>query len=120
MAAEPVENSGASAAGVDECRRPAPSRHLHRIDTERGAAAIDMRVEIDKPGHYEQPAHIDDLGAVGGELAANFGYLSIAEGDVGGVVAPVRRVDDAAACEDQIRHVPASDKIWGWRSEEHT
>src|SRR5580692_7724157 len=90
---------------VDERRCAALSRHLDRFDTERGPAPVDMRVEIDQPRHDEQPAHIDNLGAAGGEVAPDFGYLSVAEGDVGRLVAPARRVDDAAASADQNRHI---------------
>src|SRR5580704_5652412 len=102
------------AASVDERRCAALSRHLDRFDTERGPAPVDMRVKIDQPRHDEQPAHIDNLGAAGGEVAPDFGYLSVAEGDVGRLVAPARRVDDAAASENQIRHMHASGKIWRW------
>jgi hypothetical protein len=70
-----------------------------------------MRVKIDQPWHDEQPTHIDNLGTAGGEVAPDFGYLSIAEGDVGRLVAPARRVDDAAASENQIRHMHASRTI---------
>jgi hypothetical protein len=104
MAAKAVENARASAARVDERRRPAPSRHLGCLDTERGPTPVDMRVEIDQPGHDEQPACIDDLGTVGGKIAPDFGYLSVAEGDVCRLVSPARRVDYPAAFENQIRH----------------
>src|SRR5215472_13618094 len=82
MAAKTVENTRAGTTGVDKCRRPAPSRHLGCIDTERGPAPVDMRVEIDKPGHDEQPAYIDDLGTVGREIAPDFGYLSAFEDEI--------------------------------------
>src|SRR5215471_2736349 len=108
MAAEPVENARAGTAGVDECRRPAPSRYLGRIDTERCPAPIDVRVEIDQPGHDEQPAHINGLGTAGREIAPDFSYFSVAEGDIGHLVASVCWVDNTAACEDQIPHVRAS------------
>jgi hypothetical protein len=111
MAAESMESTGAGAAGVDERGRPALSRHLDRFDTKRGPAPIDMCVKIDHPGHDEQPTHIDDLGAAGRQVARDFGYLSVAEGDVGRLVAPARRVDDAAASEDQIRHAHPSHKF---------
>jgi hypothetical protein len=111
MAAESVESAGAGAAGVDERRRPALSRHLDRFDTKRGPAPVDMCVEVDQPGHDDQPAHIDDLGTAGGEVACDFGYFSVAEGDVGRLVVPARRVDDAAASENQIRHMHALGKI---------
>src|SRR5215470_15243691 len=44
MPPEPVESTGAGAAGVDERRRPAAARYLRRIDTKRGPAPVDMRV----------------------------------------------------------------------------
>jgi hypothetical protein len=107
MAAEPVKNAGSRAAGVDECRRSAASRHLDRIDTQRGPAPVDMRVEVNQPRHDEQPARIDDLGIFDGVVTPDFGYLSVAEGDVGRLVAPTRGIDDAAASEDQIPHMRA-------------
>jgi hypothetical protein len=82
---------------------------LHRatslgVDAERGPAPVDMGVEVDQPRHDEQPAHIDGLGAADREFAPEPGYLAVAESDIGGLVAPARRVDDAAASEDHIRH----------------
>jgi len=50
-----VENAGASTAGVDECRRPALSRYFACVDTQGGPAPVDMRVEVDQPGHDNQP-----------------------------------------------------------------
>jgi hypothetical protein len=55
MAAEPVENAGASTASVDERRRSAPSRYFGRVNTQRGPTPVDMRVEVDQPGHDQQP-----------------------------------------------------------------
>ena len=110
MAAESVERAGAGAAGVHEGRCPAPSRHFDRFDTEGGSAPVDMSVEVDEPRHDEQPMHIDDIGIAGGEVAPDFSYFSVAEGDVGGLVASARRVDDVAVLEDQIRHTHASGK----------
>jgi hypothetical protein len=70
-----------------------------------------MCVEVDQTGHDDQPAHIDDLGTAGGEVARDFSYFSVAESDVGRLVAPAGRVDDAAAFEDQIRHSNPSHKF---------
>src|SRR5262245_54382363 len=100
MAAEPVENAWAGAAGVNERRRPAPSRHLDRIDAERGPTPVDMCVEIDRA--REHPARVVDLDTASGKVAPDFAYLSVAEGDVGGLVDPARRIDDAPASEDQV------------------
>lgn len=69
-----------------------------------------MPVEVDQPRHDEQPAHIKDLGISGGEVMPDFGYLSVAEADIGRLVVSARRIDDAAASEDQILHMRVSDK----------
>jgi hypothetical protein len=70
-------------------------------------------VEIDQPGRDEQPAHINGLGAAGGQITPDFSYSSVAEGDVGHLVASACWVDNTAACEDQIPHVRASLKPGG-------
>src|SRR5215469_16170866 len=102
MAPKAVENAGPGTAGVDERRRPASSRHLGCVDTEGCPAPIDMRVEINEPWHDKQTAQVDGLDAIGGNVAADFTYLSIGESDVGRLVAAGRRVDDAPAFEHQI------------------
>src|SRR5262249_2560257 len=99
MPAEPVENAGAGAAGVDERHRAAPSRHLGRVDTERGPAPIDMRVEIDQPGHDEPPADIDGLRIAGGEIPPDFDNPSAAQGNSSRLAAPPPRGARAAAPE---------------------
>src|SRR5215470_13713579 len=95
MMRSPKEYARASTSGVDKCRRPAPSRHLHCIHTQRSSALVDMRVEIDQPGYDKEPAHIDDLTSARGEVGPNFAYLSVVEGDIGRLVMPAPRVDDA-------------------------
>jgi hypothetical protein len=72
-----------------------------------------MRVEVDQPRHDDQPTHIDDLGIADREIMPDFSYSSVGEDDVGRLVAPGRRVDNTAACEDQIPHMRASVKS-GW------
>src|SRR5215831_20758108 len=59
-------------------------------------------VEVDQSRHDDQPTHIDDLGIADREIMPDFSYFPVAEGDVGRLVAPGRRVDNTAACEDQI------------------
>ena len=99
LAAEPVENAGAGTAGIDEGRRPAPSRYLDCVDTQRRPAPVDVRVKIDQSGHDNQPAYVDHVTTAGGEVGPDFGYFPVAESDVGGLVAPAYRVDDAATFE---------------------
>src|SRR5689334_667163 len=99
MTAEPMEYARASATGVDKRRGSTLSRHLRRIHTPRSSAPVDMRVEIDQPGYDKQPAHVHDLATARGEVGPDFAYLSVTEGDIGRLVSPARRVDDAAALE---------------------
>ena len=99
MTAKPVEYARASAAGVDERRRPAPPRDFYRIHTKRGSAPVDVRVKIDQSGHDNQPAYVDHVTAAGGEVRPDFGYFPVIESDVGGLVAPAYRIDDAATFE---------------------
>ena len=106
MTSKTMEITGAGAAGVDERRRPATTRHFGRIDTERGPAPIDVRVEINQPRHDEEPAHIDGLGSDAGQIAPDLGHLSVGKGYVGYPVAAARRIDDATTCENQIRNTP--------------
>src|SRR5438128_2511517 len=100
-----MEITGPGAAGIDKSRRPTAPRHLGRIDAERGPAPIDMRVEIDQPGHDEEPAGVDDFGSTTGEVVPGPGYLPIAKSDVGHLVAPACRIDDPSAADNQICHV---------------
>src|SRR6516162_4361118 len=99
MTAEPMEYARASATGVDKRRRPALSRHVRRVHTQRSSAPVDMRMEIDQPGYDKQPAHVHDLTTACGEVGPDFAYLSVTEGDIGRLVTPARGVDDAAALE---------------------
>jgi hypothetical protein len=113
MTAKTVEGARAGAAGVDKGGRSAAPRHFGRIDAERGPAPIDMSVEIDQPGHHEQPPHIDDLGPNAWRIAPDLDHLSVAKGNVADPVATIRRIDDAPAFKDQFRHMLASGKTRG-------
>src|SRR5215831_11701230 len=113
MTSKTMEVAGASAAGVDKRRRPAAPRHLGRIDTERGPAPIDVRVEIDQPRHDEEPARIHDLRAIVGEIVSDLDDLSPAKRDVDDFVAAERRINDTPAFEDQVGHTRTSAET-GW------
>jgi hypothetical protein len=65
-----------------------------------------MRVEIDQPGYDKEPAHIDDLTSARGEVGRNFAYLSVVEGDIGRLVMPARRVDDAPPLSIDATNAP--------------
>ena len=77
---------------------PLSRRDLGGVDPERGAAPIDMGVQVDQAGHDDLAGDIDDLRRRRrGSIAADRGDLAVRESDVGDLVAPVRRIDDAAA-----------------------
>src|SRR5882724_7048516 len=104
MPAEAEEIAGAGTAGVDKGGRAAPLCDQSGINTERGAAPIDMSVQIYEPRHDNQAACIDSLDTVARQVRPDRGNLAIGKGNVGDLVAPVRRIDDPAASEKEIRH----------------
>src|SRR5436190_555954 len=57
MPPEAVKIARPRAAGIDKGGRAALLRDQGRVDPERGAAPIDMRVQIDKPRRDDQTAH---------------------------------------------------------------
>src|SRR5437763_11237005 len=59
MPPEAMKIARPRAAGIDKGRRAAVARDLAGVDPERGAAPIDMRVQIDKPRRDDQAAHND-------------------------------------------------------------
>jgi hypothetical protein len=61
-------------------------------------------VEIDQPGHHEEPPRINDLRTAGAEIAANSRHFATAKGNIGYFVAAAYRIDDAATSEQEIRH----------------
>src|SRR5437764_6114403 len=107
MPPEAMKIAGPRAAGIDKGRRAAVARDLAGVDPERGAAPIDMRVQIDKPRRDDQAAHIDNLGAVAPYISPDGRNLAAAEYNIRDLVARIRRIDDPAASENEIRHAPA-------------
>jgi hypothetical protein len=112
MPAETVEGAGAGTAGVDKGGGSAAPRHFNGIDPERSAAPIDVGVEVDQPGHDEEPAHIHNLGPDALQFAPDLGHLSVCKGYVGYSIAAARRIDNAPILKDQVCHLlPAPGKI---------
>jgi len=106
MPAEAEEIAGAGTAGIDKGGRAAPLCDQSGINAERGTAPIDMSVQIYEPRHDNQAACIDSLDTVARQVRPDRGNLAIGKGNVGDLVAPVRRIDDPAASEKEIRHWP--------------
>ena len=82
------------------------------VDAKRGAAPVDVAVQVDQAGRDDAVSRIDDLRCVFG-IDRGFGRGDTAIGD-GNIALPVKtrgRVDDAAALYQQIklhRHLPPS------------
>jgi hypothetical protein len=104
MSAKAMEISRPRTAGIDKGGGAAGLGHRRGVDTERGAAPINMCVQVDEAGHDKLAGGIDDFRAGARQVAADLGDLAVREGDVGDLVAPVRRIDDAPAGEDQSSH----------------
>ncbi len=98
--AEAMEIAGPSAAGIDAGGDAAAPRHLGRIDAERGSAPIDMGVQIDQPRRHDEARDVAHLGSrPRREIGADRGDAAVREGNVGDLVDPLARIDDAAAFE---------------------
>src|ERR1700680_1301609 len=99
MLAEAAEVAGPGAARVDRRGHPALPRELVRIDAERGAAPIDVGVQVDEPRHDDFAGDIADVGR-GSVMPAHACDLAAREGDVGNRVEVLGRVDDTTVAED--------------------
>jgi hypothetical protein len=104
MAPEAVEIAWAGAAGVGKGDGPALFRDLRGIDAEGRPAPIDMGVQVDKAGDDELARDIGCLGPGARQIAADFRDLAVLESDVGDLIAPVSRIDDAPAGDNQMVH----------------
>jgi hypothetical protein len=101
--AEPCEIAGARAAGIDRGGDARGAAELLGVDAERGAAPIDMGVQIDQAGRDDGARHVADVRSrIGLELGSDLGDLAVGEGDVRHGVKLLRRVNHPAAAQDQI------------------
>src|SRR6202035_4542895 len=75
--AKACEIAGARAAGIDKGRGAAGPRDLGRIDPERSAAPVDMRMQVDQPWRDDPAAHIDYLGAPTRQIGPDRSDLAI-------------------------------------------
>ena len=91
------------AARVDEGGDAAGPRHDVGIDAERGAAPVDVGVEVDEAGRDDEAGDVADFGSgVGRQALAEGGDLASGKGNVHHAVEALRRVEHAAAAEDQF------------------
>ena len=97
MTAKTMEIPWAGTPRIDKSRGSALPREIGRIDPQRGAAPIYVRVEVDQPGHDQKPTCIDDLGPSAGKIGADRFDPTVGETDIGRLVASARGIDDATA-----------------------
>ena len=99
--AEAREVARPGAAGVDRGGDAAGAAELLRVDAERRAAPIDMRVQVDQARRDDVALHVARLRRAG-QVVADLGDLAAGKRHVGDAVDVLRRVDDARAFKDQI------------------
>ncbi len=85
---------------IDECRATA-SRENERIDAERRAAPIDMRVKVDQPRRDDAPRDVANRFAL--EACSKLSHATIAETDIHDGIDSLGRIDHASAAQDQIK-----------------
>ena len=102
MLAEAGEVAGPGAAGVDRGGDAAVAAELVGVDAERGAAPIDMGVQVDQAGRDDEARDVAHIGARVVKPVADLRDLAGGEGDIGDPVEILRRVDDAPALEDEV------------------
>ncbi len=95
MAAKAEEIAGAGTAGVDEGGGAALGGEAVGIDAERGAAPIDVAVQIDEAGRDDAARGIDDLRCpVGRNVGVDRGDAAIGDGDIALRIEVGGRIDE--------------------------
>ena len=95
----------AAAVTADDERDAHVQRALERAVYEHGL--VRMRVDVDETRRDDAAAHLDDPGAVRGEVVADRREASAANGHVGFPSGGARPVDDRAAAKEQVGgHAP--------------
>ena len=104
--AEAREIARAGAAGVDRRGDAGGAAELLGVDAERGAAPIDVGVQIDQARRDDVTRHVAHVGSrIDLELVSDLGHLAGGEGDIRHGVELLGGVNHPAAAQDQIeRH----------------
>jgi len=101
--AKPCEIARAGAAGVDRRGDAGSAAEFFGIDTERGAAPIDVGVQIDQAGSDDVTRYVAHVGTrIGLEPVSDHGHLAGGKGDIRHGIELLGRVDHPAAAQDQI------------------
>ena len=106
MLAETREIARAGAAGIDRRGDAGGAAEFFRVDAERSAAPIDMRMQIDQARRDDVTRYVAHVGAgIGLEFASDHGHLATGEGHIRHGVEFLGGVNHPPAAQDQIeRH----------------
>jgi hypothetical protein len=100
--AEASEIARPCATGVDRRRDARGAAEILRVDAERRAAPIDMRVQIDQAGRNDVALHVANF-CRGADIVADLRDLAALKGDISHAINVLRRVDDAPALQDEVK-----------------
>ena len=103
MLTEAGEIAGPRAAGVDAGRDRAAAGEVLRVNAERRASPINVRVQIDEAWRDDEARYVALLGAIDFEALVNGCDLPAGEGDIRHAVEILRRVDNATVAKDEIQ-----------------
>src|SRR5579872_2599885 len=94
MLEKAAEVAGAGTAGVDQRGHAAAASRIGRVDTERGAAPIDMGVKVDEPRSDKPPADVTGFGRFARlDGMADRRDAAIVKGNIGYPVQALRGID---------------------------
>ena len=103
MLAEAGEVAGPGAAGVDRGGDAAGAAELLGVDAERGAAPIDMGVQVDQAGRDDEARDVAHIGARRrSSPSPTFATLPPEKATSVTAVEILRRIDHAPALEDEV------------------
>jgi hypothetical protein len=115
MLAEAGEVARPGAAGIDRGRDPGPAAEIFSVDAERGAAPVDVGVQVDQSRRNDGAGDVAHVGiGIALQSGADARHLALRERDVGHRVELLRRIDDPAAAQNEvIRHAGISVALLG-------
>src|SRR5262249_8915010 len=101
--AESRKVAGPGAAGIDRGGHARPAAEILRVDAERGAAPVHVGMQIDQSRGDDVAGYVADIGfGIGAQSRADARHLAVRERDVGHGVELLRRIDHAAAAQDEV------------------
>ncbi len=98
--AEAHEVAGPGAAGIDGGCDARGAAELLGVDAQRGAAPVDMRVQVDQPRRDDMVRHVARVGAL--QVLADLRHLAARERHVRDGVELLRRIDHAATAQHEV------------------